>query len=60
MIKVTCRVESYDNPAKPPMLVNNHWNDNNMVELIIGDEKIIVLAKDLQAAIENCTNTARY
>lgn len=60
MIKITCRVESYDDPIKPSILVYNHWNDKQMVVLEIGEQKITVKASDLEAAIKNCTNTGRY
>jgi hypothetical protein len=60
MIKVTCKVKSYDEPAKTDVTVNNHWYNNGMVEIVIGDEKREVSAKELKAAIDNCTNTARY
>jgi len=45
LIKVTCRVETYDEPAKSSITVNSHWNDNDMVEIIIGEEKRTVLKK---------------
>jgi hypothetical protein len=60
LIKVTCRVETYDEPAKSSITVNSHWNDNDMVEIIIGEEKRTVLKKDLIAAVQNCTNTAKF
>ena len=60
MIKVTCKVEAYDEPAKSSITVNNHWYDNEKVEIIIGEEKRTVLARDLIAAINNCTNIARF
>lgn len=59
MIKVTCRVETYE-IATPSILIHNHWNDNKMVEIEIENKKYIVLAKDMKTAIDNCSNTAKY
>jgi hypothetical protein len=60
MIKVTCQVENYDDPRKVPLMVRAHWNDNNMVVLEIDEKKYTILARDLQAAIINCQNSARW
>ena len=60
MIKVTCEIENYDEPAKPSIRVHNHWNNERMVVIEIGAEKVTVLAKDLKAACDNCTNTVKY
>ena len=60
MIKVTCTIETYDDPAKTSITVNNHWNSNRFVELIIGDEKRIVRENELKAAIDNGTNTVKF
>ena len=60
MIKVTCRADAYDEPAKSSITVNSHWHDNDKVEIIIGEEKRTVLARDLIAAVNNCTNIARF
>jgi hypothetical protein len=60
MVKVTCRIDNYDEPAKASILVNSHWNNDKLVVLEIEDIKITVKARDLETAIKNCTNTARY
>ena len=60
MIKVTCKVESYDEPAKSSITVNSHWYDSDKVEITVGEEIRTVLARDLIAAINNCTNIARF
>jgi len=59
-IKVTNQVNSYDTPAKASMRVLSHWNDNNMVVLVVDEKEITVSAKDIIAAINNATNTARF
>jgi len=41
----------------PYMLVESHWNHNEQVILKIGKKSITVIARDLETAIENATNT---
>lgn len=60
MIKVTCEVPNCDEPAKHSIRVHSHWNNNNLIVLEVGDEKVTVKGDDLQAAIKNCTNTKRF
>ena len=60
MINVYCQIQSYDDDHKPTLEVRNHWNDRQMVVLELEGTKITVLASDLEAAIRNCTNTARF
>ena len=60
MIKVTCKVEAYDEPAKSSITIHSHWHDNDKVEIVIEEEIRTVLAKDLIAAVNNCTNIARF
>ena len=59
-VKVTCELQTYDDPAKPSIRINSHWNLRDRVEIVVKDEKITVLVKDIIAAVENCTNTARF
>lgn len=65
MIQVVCTVEEcgeYGDPVnkqKRFIKVLNHWNNPKKVVLEINGEKITVLARELEAAIENCTNTER-
>jgi hypothetical protein len=40
MIKVTCQVDSYDDPVKPSIRVHNHWNRNEMVILEVEDKLV--------------------
>ena len=44
-VKVTCEINEYSDSIKTRVLVHNHWNSNEFVEL------------ELKTAIENCTNT---
>jgi len=61
MIKVTCRVETYNEPNDAPsVIVNSHWNENKKVTLEIDGKKFTVVASDMIEAIKNCTNTARF
>jgi hypothetical protein len=60
MIKVTCQVETYDEPRKPSIKVHAHWNENKKVVIEIGDEKVTVLVDDIIAAVQNCSNTGRF
>ncbi len=60
MIKVTCTVQNYDNPAKEDLKVHSHWHQKEMVELEINGQRYTVLARDVEAAVKNCTNTAGY
>lgn len=58
-IKVTCEVQSYDDPTKQSMRVISHWNREEMVVLEFEGKEITVLARHLKAAIDNCTNTGK-
>lgn len=60
MIKVTCEVQTYNEPAKPSIKVHNHWNRSELIELEVNGERIIIVARDLKSAIDNCTNTSKY
>jgi hypothetical protein len=60
MIKVTCKVENYDQPMKQSLIVEAHWNDDKMIVLVIDGKNYTVIASDLKAAIDNCTNTNRF
>lgn len=58
-IKVTCEVQTYDNPAKPSIRVHSSWAFRDRVEIEINGERYTVIAKDIIAAVQNCINTAR-
>ena len=46
--------------AKPELTIKNHWNDDKIVVIEIGSQSYEFLARELRAAIDNATNTARY
>ena len=56
MIKVTCELPDYSEPAKPSIRVHNHWCYNNLIEIEINGERYTVDASDLIAAVQNATN----
>lgn len=60
MLKVTCEVTDYSDPAKASMRVNSDWNDPRFVELRIGNEVRRVYAADLKSAVDNASNTNRH
>ena len=43
--------------ATSPLIVDSHWNRASLVVLQFGETRITVLASELQAAIQNATNT---
>lgn len=52
-----------DANAAPPsrLIVRSHWNRNSMVELQYGNgPRLAVRAADLEAAIANARNTAKW
>jgi hypothetical protein len=63
VIKVKSEVKTYEENTdnrEGPMLVESHWNQRELVGLSIdGGRMVYVVASDLQAAIQNATNTAR-
>jgi len=44
----------------PEIIIKNHWNRNNFVVIEINEKRYTVSAAELDAAIENATNTRRY
>jgi len=47
-------------PVEPPSVrIESHWNNSNLVVLIVGDKRYTLVARDLMAAIGNATNTGR-
>lgn len=68
MIKVENFVECYEVEGKdvslfrsPKLIVRSHWNRNEMVVIETPDgTKYTVLIKDLNAAISNSGNSARF
>lgn len=60
MIAVSNEVPARDDTQKLPVRVHSHWNDPDLVVLVIGDEKRTVSASDLIAAVKNASNTNRH
>lgn len=69
MLKVACELSVYEDSTipeekifavKPTVKVYSHWNKNELVVLEVGERKVTVCAKDLIAAVENCTNVPRF
>ena len=58
MIRVTCDVQTYDDPAKPHIRVHSHWYDDKRVVVEVNGERYTVIGKDLITAIEDamCVN----
>ena len=54
MIKVTCQLPDYSDPAQPEILVHSHWCDRNMVVLEVDGVRYTVSGEDLKSAIDNC------
>lgn len=59
MMKVTARLNTYDDSAADHILVESHWNRNGslgFVVLIIKGERFTVSAQYLKKAISSCTD----
>ncbi len=61
-IDVLCKVTIYEVDGEessgstfPQLLVESHWNRDEMVILTLGKKKVTVLGTDLAAAIRNAT-----
>lgn len=55
-VKVTCEVNTYNQPVKPSIRVHNHWNIKDYVELDIDGTRYVVCGKELKIAVDNCIN----
>ena len=44
----------------PRLGVHSHWNRTSCVVLVVEGKHYTVSAKELEAAIKNATNTAKY
>ena len=60
MIKVSCELRDYSDPAKANIRVHNHWNSNSLVELEVNGERYTVKGSDLIEAAKNCMNTNEW
>ena len=45
---------------KPNIIIRNHWNRRELVELEVGGQRLTVSASDLERAIANAQNAHRY
>jgi len=70
-IDVSCTVEVFEIDGnatvianRPKIKVKNHWNQLEKVDLIFPgedeDTRFTVLKRDLEAALQNATNTGRF
>ena len=57
MVKVTCKITDYSNPAKPEIIVHNHWNNQGFVEIEVEGERFTILGQDMIEAVKNAMNT---
>jgi len=66
MIKVTCEVKVYEKDGtscgmeNQTILVLSHLIQDDRVEIVFENARVVVVANDLIAAIENATNTKRF
>jgi hypothetical protein len=66
MIKVTCEVKVYEKDGiscgmeNHTILVLSHLIQDDRIEIVFEEGRIVVVADDLIAAIENATNTKRF
>ena len=52
---VTCEINDYSKPAKPPIRIHNAWNDSEKVELEVKGERYTVSAEELISAVKRAT-----
>jgi len=68
MINVVCKLKTYNDISlehirDEPCEIVSHHNSEKFIKIFINgnsNEYVVVNAKDLKAAIDNCTNTSRY
>jgi hypothetical protein len=67
MIKVSSQVsiqeidsKSVPIGAQPTVTIKSHWNDQTLVVLEIDGKNYSMNTMDIQAAIQNATNSARF
>lgn len=51
LVKVTCQIHDYSEPAKESLKVHSHWNINRFVELEIDGKRYTVNGNELITAI---------
>ena len=52
-------VDGDENRQKPILFCNSHWNDNEMVVLIIGGHTYTVIGEDMKLAVVNAMNSGQ-
>lgn len=57
MIKVTCQLQDYSDPAMPSIKVHSHWPSRQQVELEVDGKRYTVDGRDLITAVENAMHT---
>ena len=67
MIQVSSKVEVIEINGKDVGInesevieVKNHWSANTLVVLVVDGKSFTVSVKEMEAAIKNATNTAKY
>ena len=58
-IKVTCEVSECSDTAKGRILVHNHWNRKDLVEIEVDGKRYTVDGESMKTAIDNCMNVGR-
>lgn len=54
-IKVDERLENATIVHNNPILVESHWNDDEMVKITVRGTEVFVVASELQQALKRCT-----
>ena len=55
-VKVTCEINTYNEPSKPSIRIHSHWNRSRWVEIEVNGERIVVDGEELKTAVDNCMN----
>lgn len=58
-IKVTCEVQECSDTTKGRILVHNHYDRKDLVEIEINGERYKVDGESMKTAIDNCMNVGR-
>lgn len=56
-VKVTCEIDTYNEPSKSSIRIHSHWNINKYVEIEVNGERFVVNGEELKVAVDNCMNT---
>lgn len=57
MVRITCQITDYSEPAKTEIKVHNHWSISGLVEIEVDGERHTVLGTDMIEAVRNAMNT---